>query len=196
MTMVAKLPLQSPIRALRLHAQRPAAGSPAAERVAMLLDLGEQHARREAEAATVQKCIAALQTAIADLPREVSARLDEVAGIAVELGLAVAREVAGAALDKGLVDPTPTVRRCLRDCVHGSTEGRLVVRLNPDDLDLVQKSLGADDREGFEGELRFAADRAVPRGGVRAETDAGRLKYDPRDVLERIAAEVRREVCS
>jgi hypothetical protein len=28
---------------------------------------------------------------------------------------------------------------------------------------------------------------------VRAETGAGRLRYDPREALERVAAEVRRE---
>ena len=38
-------------------------------------------------------------------------RLDEVATIAVELGLAIAREIVGAAIDKSEVDPTPTTTR-------------------------------------------------------------------------------------
>ena len=40
---------------------------------------------------------------------------------------------------------------------------------------------------------QFVADASVPSGGVRAETGAGRLQYDPREVLERICEEVRRE---
>ena len=40
---------------------------------------------------------------------------------------------------------------------------------------------------------RFEADATVPSGGVRAETGAGRLRYNPREVLERICDEVRRE---
>jgi hypothetical protein len=43
---------------------------------------------------------------------------------------------------------------------------------------------------------RFVADATVARGGVRAETGSGRLLYDPREVLERICAEVRREASS
>ena len=43
---------------------------------------------------------------------------------------------------------------------------------------------------------RFVADASVGRGGVLAETGAGRLQWQPLDVLERICAEVRREATS
>jgi flagellar biosynthesis/type III secretory pathway protein FliH len=131
------------------------------------------------------------------VPQQVGQRLDEVAAIAVELGLALAREIVGSALDRGLVDPTPTVVRCLRDCVHGSGKADLVVRLHPLDLEGVQQQLaGMSELQDEVGSARFVADKSVPRGGVRAETGAGRLLYDPSEVLERISAEVRREASS
>jgi len=34
-------------------------------------------------------------------------------------------------------------------------------------------------------------DPSLPRGGVRAETGAGRLRYEPLAALERVAAAVR-----
>jgi len=87
--------------------------------------------------------------------------------------------------------------RCLRDCVHGATATDLVVRLHPDDLLLVQERLqDATEVQEEVAAARFVADASIPRGGVRAETDSGRLRYDPRDALERVAAEVRREAAS
>lgn len=187
----------APIKAIRLLPRHPRAGTPQAAAVTALLDLGVREARREAEGRMVEKLVAAAQRAVADLPHQVNARLDEVAALAVELGLGVAREIVGTALDKGLVDPTPTVVRCLRDCVHGSSPRDLVVRLHPDDLALVQERLQTEAAVADEvAAARFVADASVPRGGVRAETETGRLRYDPRDALERVAAEVRREVGS
>lgn len=197
MATVTRLPLASKIKELRLHSRRPAAGTPEAAKVTVLLDLGAQKVQRDAERRLTNDLIVAIGKVVADLPREVGARLDEVAAIAVELGLGIAREVVGAALDKGLVDPTPTVVRCLRDCVHGADRGDLVVRLHPDDVAPVQARLAELPELAEEvARARFVGDRAVPRGGVRAETETGRLRYDPKQALERIAEEVRREVAS
>ncbi|MBL8750664.1 MAG: hypothetical protein JNK78_16010 [Planctomycetes bacterium] len=197
MSLVARLPVQSPIVGLRLHSRHPAPGSPTAATVTELLDLGERERVRAAEGKQVTDCVAAMSRAVAELPRTVGARLDEIAAIAVELGLAIAREVAGAALDKGLADPTPTVVRCLRDCVHGADRDDLVVRLHPGDLELVKSRLAAmPELESEVATARLVADPKVLRGGVQAETSTGRLRYDPREAVKRISEEVRREVAS
>jgi flagellar biosynthesis/type III secretory pathway protein FliH len=190
-------PLAPPIVAIRLLSRHPAAGTPQAARVQTLLDLGVREQQRVAEGHLVERLLQAAQRALADLPAQVGSRLDEIAALAVELGLGVAREIVGQALDQGLVDPTPTVARCLRDCVHGASPADLVVRLHPDDLALVQQRLrGMQELQTEVAAARLVADPTIPRGGVRAETDAGRLRYDPREALERVAAEVRREAAS
>jgi len=190
-----RLPVGAPIVALRLHPRRPAAGAPAAAKVAELLDLGAREARREAEGKLFVDVVAAMKRTIGDVPKAVAARLDEVAAIAVELGLGIAREVVGAAIERGLVDPLPTVVRCLRDCVHGSSSTDLTVRLHPEDLELVKARIAAMPEIADEAaSAKFVADPKVPRGGVHAETDAGRLRWDPRSAVTRIADEVRRGV--
>ncbi|MBX3462930.1 MAG: hypothetical protein KF830_07150 [Planctomycetes bacterium] len=187
----------APLIGLRLLPRHPRPGTSAARVVGPLLDLGAREAGRRAERQAVERLVAGADAALTALPALVADRLDQVAALAVELGLAVAREVVGDALDRGLVDPTPTVARCLRDCVHGASRADLVVRLHPDDLALVQQRLAG--MEALREEVaaaRFVADPSVPRGGVRAETETGRLRYDPRDALERLAAELRREAAS
>jgi flagellar biosynthesis/type III secretory pathway protein FliH len=78
--------------------------------------------------------------------------------------------------------------------VHGSSEVDLVIRLNPDDLAGVKTRIAEHpDLAREAAAAQFVADPSVPSGGVRAETGAGRLHYDPREVLERICEEVRRE---
>lgn len=180
---------------VRLHARAPVAGAPAAASVAWLMSLQQRETQQQREREALERIATALGKSLADLPKEVAARLDQVAGLAVELGLAVAREVVGDALLRGNYDPSATVARCLRDCVHGSRRDDLVVRLHPDDLEPVKTRLAGmpDLAEEFD-KARFVADARVPRGAVRAETESGRLRYDPREALERISEEVRREV--
>lgn len=180
---------------VRLHARDPVAGAPGAASVAWLMSLQQREAQQQRERETLDRMAAALGKSLAEVQKTVAARLDEVAGIAVELGLAVAREIVGDALARGTYDPSATVARCLRDCVHGSRRDDLVVRLHPDDLEPVKASLARlpELAEEFD-QARFVADVRVPRGAVRAETESGRLRYDPREALERISEEVRREV--
>lgn len=190
-----RVPLVRKLAGLRLHGLQSTPHRQSAERVEWLVSLRDLEKRRRADSAALHALAAAATDAIEELPGVVRDRLQEVAGMAVELGLAIAREIVGCVLDEGRFDPTAVVKRCLADCVRGTAGSELVVRLNPEDLPLVEQALAAagDVQEQLE-RARLVADRAVPRGAVRAETDAGRLEYDPRDALERVSAEVRREV--
>ena len=194
MTSMNVVPVTSRLVGLRLHNRRGPGGVPESPKARQLLDLESQNMRREADAQVLRDLLAEARNQVAAIPGAVQARLEEIAGITVELGLAIAREIVGEALDQGMVDPTPTVARCLADCVHGSDRGDLVVKLNPEDVANVQTRLAQMPELGEEvAAARFVADPTVPTGGVRAETGAGRLRYDPREVLERICDEVRRE---
>ncbi|MFT4512150.1 MAG: flagellar biosynthesis/type III secretory pathway protein FliH [Planctomycetota bacterium] len=179
---------------LRLHNRRGPGGVPEAPRARQLLDLESQNKRREADDQVMRDLLAEARDQVAALSGVVNSRMDEIAGIAVELGLAIAREIVGEALDQGKVDPTSTVARCLADCVHGSDRSDLVIKLNPEDMAKVQTGIAQMAGLGEElASARFVSDATVLSGGVRAETGAGRLHYDPREVLERICNEVRRE---
>jgi flagellar biosynthesis/type III secretory pathway protein FliH len=196
MTTTSTVPLGEPLTGLRLHARRTTGGAPAALRVQQLLDLRQRETQREAAVQATHDLARAARGVVESIPAQVQKQLDEVTGIAVELGLALAREIVGDALAKGLIDPTATVARCLRDCVHGSSKADLVVRLHPHDLAAVRTGLQSLANQDDVAAAKFVADPSVPRGGVRAETGAGRLHYDPREVLERMCAEVRREASS
>jgi len=194
MTSTSSVPVPQRLVGLRLHRRAGADGAHASPRARQLLDLEARNRQREADQQQLRELLATAQQQVQALPQVVGDRLDEVAGVAVELGLSIARELVGAALDQHLVDPTPTVARCLRDCVHGSGGGDLVVRLNPDDLAAVKTNIAASpELARVAADAQLVADESVPRGGVRAETGAGRLHYDPREVLERVCEEVRRE---
>ncbi len=193
-TGAARMALPERLVGLRLHSRRQAPGTPVPERVRWLVQLGERN-RRDAEAhAALLRVGSAVQSALRDLPRAVQGRLDEVAILAVEIGLAVAREVVGEALDRGHVDPTPVVARCLRELVTGSDSARVAVRLHPEDLGPVLERLAAhQDLQASLGQADLRPDPAIGRGAVVVESGAGRLRAEPREALERIAAEVRRE---
>jgi len=195
MTSVPQVPSTAPIVGIRLHSRDSVPGSPQAKKVAWLLSLDVREKQLASDSAALQAFAKTVQQAIHQLPQAVGGRLEEIAGIAVELGLAIAREIVGQAIDKGHVDPTPTVVRCLRDCVHGSERTDLVVRLHPADLELVQTQLARMPEIADEvAAARLVGDATMARGAVRAETETGRLRYDPREALERVCAEVRREV--
>ncbi|MCA8978212.1 MAG: hypothetical protein KDC98_26025 [Planctomycetes bacterium] len=188
-----KIPVTEPIVGLRLHgASRSAAVS---QRSTWLLSLRDREKQRRADSMALHAFAAAATDAFETLPRIIGERLDGIAEIAVELGLAIAREIVGDALDRGHVDPTATVARCLRDCVHGSSAADLNVYLHAEDLATVEANLAGQPevREQL-AKARLLVDPGIGRGAVRAETEAGRLQYDPRQALERVSAEVRREV--
>lgn len=191
---MSAIPVTKRLVGLRLHTRRGPGGVPESPRARVLLDLEAKNVKREADMEAMRQVLADTRGQLAGIPGIVNGRLDEVSGIAVELGLAIAREIVGSALDQHYVDPTPTVARCLRDCVHGSNQADLVIKLNPNDLANVKTRIAEIPELAREAaDAQFVADPSIPSGGVRAETGAGRLHYDPREVLERICEEVRRE---
>ena len=109
------------------------------------------------------------------------------------MGLAVAREVVGAAVEQGQADTTAVVMRCLDQAIGGAESSRMRIQLSPDDLGTMLKHLDEhpDVRERI-GDVEFAPDASMPRGHVRVDSDSGRLVYDPQEVLARISEEVRR----
>ncbi len=195
MATTIRVPMDEPLRRLELHDARPAADSKKATRVRWLMTLRDRQKREGEDSAALRAIVDSTLQAFQALPGQVNQRLDEVAGLAVELGLGVAREIVGAALDQGSVDVVPVVARSLRDCIRGAKDSEIEVHLHPEDLELAQTRLAA--MPGLTEQLkatRFVPDPQVARGAARVETDAGRLRYDPRDALERVCAEVRREV--
>ena len=135
------VPVSSRLVGLRMHFVNGPEGQPKAPRTQALLDLKQRNRQREADDKALRELVTTARQQVESLPQTVQQRLDEVAGIAVELGLSIARELVGAALDRGDVDPTPTVIRCLQDCVHGSRSDDLVLKLHPADLDSVASRL-------------------------------------------------------
>ena len=200
MTQQLKLSMNRPLVGLR--ARPTAASGPAAPGDPVTLgDSGEwifrmrDHLRREVERREAfQTCLEGIDRAVESMVSTVNGRLDDVAALITELGIALAREVLGTAIEKGLADPTATVVRCLRDAVSAA-DGATEVFLAPDDLRAVHDRLQTQpDLQKHVERARFTADPDLERGAVRIETEAGRLLYEPREVLQRISDEVRREI--
>lgn len=184
--------LEAPLRGVRTLSRSPLADEATRGKVKWLVSLGEQKTRRDAELKAIQATAQAVQRATQQSQAAVMQRTEELAALVVELGLAVAREIVGAALDRGATDPTDTVVHCLRDCVHGANDTDLVVKLHPEDLTLVSQRMKAmPELSDAVAKAKFVADGSLGRGEVRASTDAGKLRYDPRETFERVAAAVR-----
>ena len=113
--------------------------------------------------------------------------------MATELGLAIAREVVGVAVEEGLLDPSETVLRCLRQIVQGGTESGLRIELSPEDLNSVIANLEASpELKDVVRDVEFVANPALDRACVEISTRRGRMVYDPSEVLDRICDEIRK----
>jgi flagellar biosynthesis/type III secretory pathway protein FliH len=129
--------------------------------------------------------------AIQGVEAQVAHNLDEVSSIAVELGLALAREVVGEAIDRGLVDPTPIVRRCLEQAVVAPRGQGPALRLqmHPEDLELWASQAEASEQQ----DVAVEVGPGLSRGEVVITTGVGQLHYDPREVCDRLCEAVRTE---
>ncbi len=184
--------LEAPLLGVRTLSRSLLADEATAGKVKWLVSLGEQKNRRDAELKAMQGIAQAVLRATQQSHAMVAQRAEELSALVVELGLAVAREIVGDALDRGATDPTEAVVHCLRDCVHGANDSDLVVKLHPEDHALVSRQLAAmPDLADAVAKSKFVADASLGRGEVRASTEAGKLRYDPRETFERVAAAVR-----
>lgn len=191
---VAVLTLKEPMRGIQLHDLRRAELEGPSPRLVWLLNLRAHQELEAQQHVALVTALSAIRETLGRVPAQVAARLDEVKAIAVELGLAIAREVVGESLDRGHVDPGPIVARCLKQAVTGSDSTRLGVVMHPMDLSLVLNAIELDpELRLFSSSCSFDSDAGLQRGAVRVTTDAGRLLYDPREVLERICTEIRKE---
>lgn len=160
-----------------------------------LLQLRELQVQRVLRHEELMRCLGEIREALGQVPQRVQDNLEQIAALTTEIGLTVAGEVVGEALARGLVDPTPIVKRCLDGAVVGLTDPQVEVALNPEDLPLVVDELDNDaELQGRIPSVTFAPNPGLPRGAVQVQTAAGRSTYQPAEVLERIATELRQEM--
>jgi flagellar assembly protein FliH len=136
--------------------------------------------------------IMALEAAVEDiqaLRAEIAAQVERQA---VELALKIAEQALGAAVaaDPELV--LGAVRGALRRLVERE---RVIVLVNPDDLDLVRESCGTLLAElgGIE-HLEVQADRRVPQGGAIVRTAEGEVDATLETKLQRAREVLEREL--
>lgn len=138
--------------------------------------------------------VAPAAEAFAGAARELSAEIEQLAErtelAAIELALRIAEQALGAALEASPERVLDVVRGALRRLVERE---RVVLLVNPDDLDLVRDRVDA-----LAGELggiehcEVQAERRVPRGGAVVRTEEGEVDATlptkltrAREVLER-----------
>jgi flagellar biosynthesis/type III secretory pathway protein FliH len=91
---------------------------------------------------------------------------------AVELGVAIARKVLGAAL---AADPA-LVKQVVLGALRSTTEReRLVVEVNPEDVELVRASVADAAGQLGVGRLEVVAERRVARGGCLVRMEDGEI---------------------
>ena len=180
------------LRALRLHAQSEERRLER-QRAQRLSDLAQKADQDASDREAMLSCIEDIERQLRLLPSLVAANLEQVSALATEIGLAVAKEVVGSAVERGLVDITAVVMRCMDHAVGGAGASRVRVQLSPDDLGTVIQYLDEhpDMRERMQ-QVELLPDTTVERGHVRVETGAGSLFYDPEEVAGRISDELRR----
>ncbi len=188
-----QIELERPLQGLRMHVIK--AGAPLEPQAALLFDLQAEAARKEEEQQAFMRCVAGIEAQLNSIPGTVAGQLQDVVSLATELGLALAREIVGDALDRGHLDPSETVINSLRSLVQDPNEGQVEIFVEPQDLSLVIERLGRvpELRAKIEN-ASFTADPNLSRGSVRIETGNGRLLYDPIEALERVCEEVRKAV--
>lgn len=191
--------LAQPVRSLGV----PNPGSASAEERtahARLLDLGAAARDAAAVRARALATLASVETALGQIAVQIDARLDQLQALVIELGLGVAEEVVGAAVDTGRADVTAAVRRCLDDLVIGPGDAQVVVRLHPEDLAEVLPWIEDEVRArvAVRGgpQLSFEPDAGLWRGSARVDTDAGQLRYQVDEVLAAMAQAIRAAVAT
>jgi flagellar biosynthesis/type III secretory pathway protein FliH len=163
-----------------------AADSSPASRAAEILASAEMRAAEiaaEAAARGREEGIAAAHELLAPARDALVAGAEELAALraalaaqaelrAVELGVAIARKVLGAALG---ADPA-LVKEVVLGALRSTTEReRLVVEVNPEDVELVRASVADAAAQLGVGRLEVVAERRVARGGCVVRMEDGEI---------------------
>jgi len=173
-----------------------AADSSPASRAAEILATAEMRAAEiaaEAAARGHREGVAAAHELLAPARDALLAGVDEFAALraelreqaelrAVELGLAIARKVLATAL---AADPT-LVRELVLGALRSTTaRDRLVVEVNPDDVELVRASIADAAVQLGVGRLEVVAERRVARGGCVVRMEDGEIDATVAEQLAR-----------
>jgi len=128
-------------------------------------------AGREAAMAELVPAAAALEHAAEAVRADAAAAAERLEAQAVELGLALAGKIVGAAVEADPALVVEAVRGALRGLVERE---RITVLVNPDDLELVRGAMGGlvSSLGGIE-HAEVQAERRVMRGGAVVRTPEG-----------------------
>jgi flagellar biosynthesis/type III secretory pathway protein FliH len=133
---------------------------------------GQRMGREEALAA-LEPASTALGAATLQLQDTIATLAEQTEGAAIDLGLRIAEQALGAALEiepRRVLDVT---KGALRRLVE---RGRVLVLVNPDDLDLVRAGIGQIVGElGGIDHCEVQAERRVARGGAIVQTEEGEV---------------------
>jgi flagellar assembly protein FliH len=140
-------------------------------------------AGRQDAVAALEPALVALTQAVADVQASQAEAAVELERRAVELGLALARKVLGAALE---VEPE-RVLEAVTGALRGIVEReRVTVLVNPADLDIVRESMdGLRASLGGIEHCEVQAERRVGRGGCIVRTPVGDVDARVETKLER-----------
>ena len=187
---VVRLPLRASPSAVRVLAV--AKRGEQAASTSRLLELRDAAVEQRAVRQAVEACQASVERSLGELKHAVDERLEAVAAMITELGIAVAGEIIGATLARGTFDALPVVRRCLQQAVDSGDRGQITVRLSPADHARVETGLA----DPGTPRANFVVDAALAPGSVRVETDIGAIAYDPLEVFRRLSDELRKELAA
>jgi flagellar assembly protein FliH len=152
----------------------------AEERLRAIAAETRQRAREEGLAEGLAEARARVEPAleaVAEAERQIRAREEEFLRAAersaVELALAIAEKVVGAAVSAHPETVLDVVSGAL---LRTATRHRLVIEVNPDDLELVSESAeGLAARLGGVQRLDVVAERRIERGGCIVRTEEGEI---------------------
>ena len=194
MTHTVRLPLQRKLVSLKVHSAQPELSIGESPKTRWLFDLSALGERRESDRMVALQCLEAIREALAQTATQVEENLTSIASLAIELGLALAREIVGDAIDRELLNPAAIVLRTLESVTLSPGDASLSIFLSSTDFSTVVAELQRlPEFAEFAGQTEFVIDPNLGQGAVRIETGAGRLRYEPQEVLTILCEEVRRE---
>ncbi|MHC5062357.1 MAG: FliH/SctL family protein [Planctomycetota bacterium] len=193
MSDTVRLKLRRPIKSLRGHSAAIESNSAADSTAFRLLNLESEAEKRDRDRQAAKACLDQISSELSKTGDIVLENLTAVTRLATELGLCLAREIVGEALDKGIVDPTATVLSTLQSMVLSAEDAGIRIAISAEDFSLVVASLqDLPEFAAFADRVEFSVDPTLPRAAVRIETGSGRLQYEPQEVLAKLCDEVRR----